>query len=408
LFLQFIVIVKTQLNFVITCLFLVPVFKGTSGMLLRDVVGQQAAKMGLLKMWQNNVFPHALLLTGMEGVGGLPLGLALAQYIFCENKTEFDACGQCPGCSKAAKLEHADLHISYPSISPKAGTKAMSRYYMQEFREFIQQSPYGTTYDWLQHINAENKQGNITAEECREIIDQLNLKSYEGGAKVLLMWRPEYLGKEGNILLKLIEEPPKDTIMIFIAENTEDILPTIRSRTQAVKLAPLLPADIAQALSGRSLADPVKAAQVAQIAMGSYTEALRLIRHADNDLFPDVRNLFNSMFTNNGVAISKFVDEWSKVGREQQKNLLHYVIQLVGQAIRARYTPQANAGLPPAESQFVQKLAATGISFEAFGKLTDVLTNAIYYIERNAHGKTQLHAMAIRMQQIIQGREMAV
>jgi DNA polymerase-3 subunit delta' len=377
-------------------------------MLLRDVVGQQAAKAGLLKMWHNDVFPHALLLTGMEGTGGLPMGLALAQYIFCENKSETDSCGQCASCSKTLKLEHADLHLSFPSISPKPGTKAMSRYYIQDFREFVKQSPYGTTYDWLQHISAENKQGNITAEECREIIDSLNLKSYEGGKKVLLMWRPEYLGKEGNILLKLIEEPPRDTIMIFIAENSEDILPTIRSRTQAVKLAPLSPADVAEALVMRSLADPVKASQVAHIAMGSYTEALRLVRHAENDLFPEVRNLFNSLFTNNGIAIAKFVDDWSKSGREQQKNLLHYIIQLLEQTIRVRYNPQANIALPPAEAQFVQKLAGTGISFEGVGKMVSALTDTIFYIERNAHSKTQLHAMAIKLQYVVQNRPLPV
>ncbi|MES2704645.1 MAG: hypothetical protein V4649_18540 [Bacteroidota bacterium] len=373
-------------------------------MLLKDVVGQQAAKAGLLKMWQSNLFPHALLLLGPEGTGGLPMGLALAQYIFCENKTGNDACGQCASCNKTLKLEHADLHISFPSISPKPGTKAQSRYYMQEFREFVRQSPYGTAYDWLQHINAENKQGNITAEECRDIIDSLNLKSYEGGKKVLIMWRPEYLGKEGNILLKLIEEPPKDTILIFIAENGEDILATIRSRTQAVRLAPIPAAAIAESLVMRSLADPVKASQIAHIAMGSYTEALRLVRHAENDLFPEVRNLFNSIFTSNGVGISKFVDEWSKAGREQQKNLLHYVIQLLEHAVRVRYRPQAIGSLPEGESQFVQKLAGTNIPFENFGKMASVITDTIYHIERNAHGKTQLHAMAIRLQHIVQNR----
>lgn len=372
-------------------------------MLFSNVVGQQAAKEGLLKMWHNNVLPHALLLTGPEGTGGLSMALALAQYLFCENKGETDSCGQCAGCSKALKLEHADLHISFPSIPPKPGTKAMSRYYIQDFREFVKQSPYGTTYEWLQHINAENKQGNITAEECREIIDSLNLRSYEGGKKVLLMWRPEYLGKEGNILLKLIEEPPANTIMIFVAENTEDILLTIRSRTQEVKLAPIKPADIALALSSRSLTDPSRAAQVAHIAMGSYTEALRLVRHADNDLFPEVRQLFNGLFTNNGIALAKFADDWSKSGREQQKNFLTYLIQLLEQAIRARYRPDADLALPDGEAQFVQKLASTKVTFEGFGLMVAAISDTIFFIERNAHSKTQLHALTIRMKYIIQG-----
>ncbi len=359
-------------------------------------------------MWDKNLFPHALLITGAEGTGGLPLALALAQYIFCEQKTATDSCGHCAGCSKASKLEHADLHISFPSISPKSGTKANSRYYLQEFREFIKQSPYGTTYDWLQFIEADNKQGNITADECREIIDVLNLKSYEGAHKVLLMWRPEYLGNEGNILLKLIEEPPKDTIMLFVAENTEDILQTIRSRTQEVKLAPIPAGEIALSLSSRNLTDPARASQVALISMGSYTEALRLVRHSENDLLVDVRGLFNSLFTNNGIALSKWADDYSKTGREQQKNFLQYIIQLLEQAIRVRYRPQAGEGLPDAEGQFIQKLAGTSIPFENLGKMVDAVSDTIFYIERNAHGKTQLHALAIKMQYIIQNRALPV
>jgi DNA polymerase-3 subunit delta' len=365
------------------------------------VVGQNAAKEGLLNMWRNNVLPHALLLAGREGVGGLPMALALAQYIFCENKGETDSCGKCAGCSKVMRLEHADLHLSFPSIPPKSGTKAMSRHYMQEFREFVKQSPYGTTYDWLQHINAENKQGNITAEECREIIDALNLKSYEGGKKILVMWRPEYLGKEGNILLKLIEEPPRDTILIFVCENVEDILPTIRSRTQDVKLAPVSAVDISAALVSRGNIDPAKAAQAAHIAMGSYTGALRIVRQEENDLFPEVRNLFNHLFTNNGIGIAKFADDWSKAGREQQKNFLTYIIQLLEQAIRARYRPEGGVALAEAEARFVKTLAGNKITFEALGQMAAAVTDTVFYIERNAHSKTQLHALAIRMQHII-------
>src|SRR5690606_3235723 len=138
----------------------------------------------LLKNWHTNHLPHALLLLGKEGTGGLPLALAFAQYIFCEQKQEGDSCGLCASCRKAQKLEHADIHISFPAIIPKTGAKALSRHYIKEFREFIAQTPYGTNYEWLQFINAENKQGNIPAEECRAIIERLNLQAYEGGQKL--------------------------------------------------------------------------------------------------------------------------------------------------------------------------------------------------------------------------------
>jgi DNA polymerase III subunit delta' len=377
-------------------------------MLLSNVVGQHNAKKGLLNMWKTAHFPHALLVVGKEGTGGLPLALALAQYIFCEDKLENDSCGQCASCRKTVKLEHADLHMSFPSISPKPNTKAQSRYFMQEFREFISQTPYGTTYDWLQFINAENKQGNITAEECREIIDILNLKSYEGGKKVQIIWRPEYLGKEGNILLKLIEEPPADTIMLFVAEDLEDILPTILSRTQIVRLPPIAPQDIAASLVARSLTDEKKGAQVAHMSDGSFTEALRLVRHAENDLFPDVRNWFNALFRNNGVEIAKFSEDWSKSGREQQKNFLRYIVQLLEQAIRARYLPGHVPALPPEEAQFVQKLGAMPVALEVFEKMVKEIADTIYFIERNAHSKTQLHALSIRLTYVIQNKPLPV
>lgn len=377
-------------------------------MLLSEVVGQEQIKKGLLQMWSNNHFPHALMLVGNEGTGGLPLAIALAQYIFCENKQSGDSCGVCPGCRKAGKLEHADLHISFPSVPPKPGTKAMSKHYLQDFREFIAQTPYGTTYDWLQFINAENKQGNITAEECREIIDTLNLKSYEGGKKVQLIWRPEYLGKEGNILLKLIEEPPADTYMIFVAEETESVLATILSRTQIVRLPPVSVPDISNALVTRSLTDERKAMQVAHMANGSYTEALSLVQHTENDLFPDVRNWFNALFTRNGVAIAKFSEDWSKAGREQQKNFLHYIIQLLEQTVRVRYMPEHTPALPHEEGQFVQKLAAMPLPIEVFSKMVEEIASTIYFIERNAHSKTQLHTLSIKVMYVVQNKVLPV
>ncbi len=369
-----------------------------------NVPGQSAAKQGIIGMWQNDHMPHATLLLGNEGIGGLPMGLAFAQYILCENKQEQDSCGICSNCQKVQKLEHADLHLSFPTISPKSGTKAMSKYFMKEFREFVAQTPYGSTYDWLQYINAENKQGNITAEECREIIDALNLKSYEGNAKVQIMWRPEYLGKEGNILLKLIEEPPVNTYIIMIAENTEAILQTILSRTQMIRLSPVSPQDIADRLVSKGQADETKALQIGHMAHGSYAEALRLLQHAGNDLFADVRNWFNGLFTNNTVAITKFAEEWSKSGREQQKNFLHYTIQLLEQTIRISYLPDHPPQLPDDESAFIKKLASMNIPVNVINDMVEEITNTIYYIERNAHSKTQLQALSIRLTYVIQNK----
>ena len=163
-----------------------------------------------------------------------------------------DACGVCASCVKAQQLIHPDIHFSYPVIPKKTGDKPLSVDFISEWREFIAQYPYGNIYDWLQFIGAENKQGNITAYECNDIIRKLSLKSFESGYKILIMWMPEYLGNEGNKLLKLIEEPPPNTLFILVAENESMILPTIISRTQLIKIPSLEKKDIETALMERA------------------------------------------------------------------------------------------------------------------------------------------------------------
>jgi DNA polymerase-3 subunit delta' len=159
-------------------------------MAFKEVIGQQQVKQHLAEMVNQNRLSHALLFLGKEGVGALPLAIAFAQYIVCEkvnNKAAqsgaslfgeelppaemlYDACGVCTACRKAAELVHPDIHFSYPVIPKKAGDKPISTDFITEWREFVSQSPYGNVYDWLQFIGAENKQGNITAQECNEII----------------------------------------------------------------------------------------------------------------------------------------------------------------------------------------------------------------------------------------------
>lgn len=373
-----------------------------------EVIGQQAAKAGLIQMETGGHLPHALLLLGREGTGGLPLALAFAQYLLCTERNADDSCGHCANCQKVGHLGHPDLHLTFPTIAPKSSAKANSKHYPAEFREFIAKTPYGSTYDWLQSINAENKQGNITAEECREIIEELFLKSYEGGKKIQIIWRPEYLGKEGNILLKLIEEPPADTLLMLVAEDQDDIIGTILSRTQLIRLAPIPAQDITRALEGRALADPRRAAQVGQLAAGSYTEALRLLQHLENDLLPDVKAWFNALFTNNGAGLLKFTESLAKSGREGQKNFLQYVIELLEQSIRAQYMPGRPLALPPEEADFVSRVAARRLTVEVISGMIEALSKTSYHIERNAHGKSQLTALSIKMQYLLQGRPLPV
>ncbi|HJT74336.1 MAG TPA: hypothetical protein VJ720_09965 [Chitinophaga sp.] len=378
-------------------------------MLFSNVIGQEDIQQQLIKAVEQNRISHAMIILAPEGSGGLPLGLAFAQYLVCEDKQPNGACGQCPACIKAGKYIHPDIHFSYPVIPRKAGDKPVSSDYAGEWREFISTNPYGNAYDWLQFIGAENKQGNITAAECQEIIRKLSLKSFESTYKILLMWMPEYLGNEGNRLLKLIEEPPDNTIFLLVAENQEQILATILSRTQMVKVNPLPREVMVEALVNRAQIPAAKARQAATIASGNYREALYMLQHSDDDYHELLRNWLNYIFTGNRVALQEWIENIAsaKTGRENQKQFLRYFINLLEHTLRLRYIDKSQLAFSEEETDFagkLQKLADLG----QMEQIMQELDNACYYIERNANAKLLFHALSVKLQYIFKRKPIPV
>ena len=371
------------------------------------VIGQGQVKQHLVELVHGNRLSHALLMLGPEGSGALPMALAFAQYVVCERKGEKDACGVCPACVKANELVHPDIHYSYPVIPKKAGDKPVSSDYGSEWREFVAKYPYGNAYDWLQFIGAENKQGNITAQECNDIIHKLSLKSFESGYKILVMWMPEYLGNEGNKLLKLIEEPPADTLFLLVAENEGMILQTILSRTQLVKVPLPETAEIERALQERAGLEAGQARQIAVLCEGNYHEALQLIRHADDDWQGVLREWLNAILKTGPIAQVKWIEEMSKSGRERQKQFLRYFNHLLEQAVRLRYMGDRELPIPEAEKDFalrLNKIADIGQQ----KAIIEELDRAAYYIERNAHAKMLFHALTIKLYHILVEKRVVV
>ncbi|HTC00492.1 MAG TPA: hypothetical protein VK705_07400 [Ferruginibacter sp.] len=399
-------------------------------MQFKDVIGQSDVKEQLAQMVQHNRLSHALLFLGKEGSGSLSLAMAFAQYIVCENTggkkpkpktaevsmfgdaepaiamqdslTATDACGVCSACKKANELIHPDIHFSYPVIPRKSGDKPISTDYIKEWREFIAANPYANVYDWLQFIGAENKQGNITATECNDIIRKLNLKSFESEYKILIMWLPEFLGKEGNKLLKLIEEPPPNTLFLLVAENEEQILPTIISRTQLVKIPLLTNKEVETALELQDIAVE-KAQQVAALSEGNYREALHLLEHAADDWQGLLREWLNAILKGGPVAQVKWIDDISKQGREKQKQFVKYFIHLLEQAVRLNAVgddPINTESIAGNERDFALRLNKL-CSLPQQEAIINELDKASYYIERNANAKMLFHALSIKLYHII-------
>ena len=394
-----------------------------------EIIGQNSVKKQLAELVTHNRLSHALMFLGKEGSGALPLAMAFAQYLVCNssgfskpNKAEIslfgdepipaeqvndkiDSCGTCPSCSKANELVHPDIHFSYPVVTKKPGSPPLSTDYIVEWREFISQYPYGNVYDWLQFIGAENKQGNITAHECNDIIRRLSLKSFETGYKILIMWMPEYLGKEGNKLLKLIEEPPPDTLFILVAENESQVLSTILSRCQLIKIPALETADVDNALVQRAKLPPEKARQIANTSQGNYREALQLVQHAEEDFNSLLREWMNAIVKNQVVAQVKVIEEVARIGREKQKQFLKYFSQILEQSVRLEISNQElkqklSSSLTTSELDFAERMNKI-MQLEQKEAIAEELDTAAYHIERNANARILFHALTIKIYHII-------
>ena len=416
-------------------------------MLFKDVIGQADTKRHLVELVEHNRLSHALLFVGKEGSGALPLAMALAGFIclgpgeVTENSGEPSLFGddftvqkkapeiqslepdewmqKHPSYSKIRDLVHPDIHFSYPVISKKAGTPSISTDWVREWREFMASNPYGNVYEWLQFIGGEskdstlkvqNKQGNITAQECNDIIRKLNLKSFESEYKVLIVWMPEYLGNEGNKLLKLIEEPPANTLFILVTENESQILPTILSRTQLVRIPALDTDEIAAALVARTKVPADQARKIASVADGNFREALHLAQNSGEDWETLLRDWLNSILKTGPVAQVRWVEEVSKLGRERQKQFLRYCNHLLEQAIRLRIigdnggTDRGGLIIPENERDFAERLnQIADISQQKV--IVEELDNASYYIERNANAKMLFHALTIKLYHILADRK---
>lgn len=368
-----------------------------------QVIGQEALQRRLTELVQQNRLSHALLFLSKEGTGALPLAMSFAQYLVCETIAQQGGsapCGTCPACHKATKLIHPDIHYSYPTVTKKPGEKPIATDFITEWRTFIELHPYGNLFDWIEMIKSkENSQGKITSEECNDINRKLSLKSFESRWKILILWLPELMGNEGNKLLKLIEEPPADTLIMLVSENESQLLPTIVSRCQLIKVPLLDTAQIEKALIERNNTPASLAVQVAPLCEGNYREALQLVQHAEEDWQVLVRDWLNAIIKTGPVAQTKWVEEISRLGREKQKQFLRYFIHLLEQAVQVRMQG-GQYRISENEKDFADRLNSIA-AIEQQEAMVNELNQAHYQIERNANAKILFHALTIRLYHII-------
>ena len=344
--------------------------------------------------------PHANLLLAPAGGGGLPAALSLASLLLCEDRQGDAAdtpCERCRACRKTGKFIHPDLHFAFPTV----GSKTNSDPFLPQWRQALAEAPYLEATDWLQRIGAENKQGNITRDACANIIRKLNLKIFEGRFKVMLIWLPEYLGNEGNRLLKMIEEPPANTVFLLVAERLELILNTIRSRCRITKLGPPNAAEISAALTASGIpAAPATAA--ARLADGNYNLARALAEDEAVNHGPRFLAWMRACFQGSAAALTAWTDDFAKQGRENQKHFLRYALHFWREFLVLSVSDgQAlNVRLPDDELASARKLLPL-VDHDQLAEITHIISECTDHVERNANPKILFLDAGIRIHQTL-------
>jgi len=368
-------------------------------MQFKEIIGQEAIKRQLIQTVADNRVSHAQLFLSSSGSGALPLAIAYAQYINCLDKSAVDSCGVCSSCRKYARYIHPDLHFSYPFFASKDIKIAVD--VLDEWRNMLLHDPYFDLDIWRSQLHAENKQANINIAECHDIIKKLSYKAFEGETKVLILWLPEFLDKEGNALLKIIEEPPKNTLFLLVANNQEQILSTLLSRTQIVKIPKLPDATIEQYLVEKHALSEQQAKEYSFLADGNLIDAKLLVEQTQNDHAEKFAEWLRMGYSNKGLDLIAFVDQAASWGRENQKNFLKYGINFLRDCSLLLSEAAELVKLPPRALETAKKLSAHVLDLNMAGAIISELETAHYHIERNANPKILFLDVSLQLVKII-------
>ena len=353
-------------------------------MYFRDIIGLHEVKQHLLGSVKQGMVPHARLLYGPEGVGKLPLAIAYARYLNCENRGEADACGNYPSCHKFDKYSHPDLHFVFPVIKSKTADE-----YLPQWREFLQTQPYFNLNQWLAYIHAENAQGIIYAKESDEITKKMNFKQYEGLYKIMIVWLPEKMHDAcANKLLKLVEEPPENTVFLLVSEDSEHLLPTITSRCQPLAIRAIEQEEMVSAIVQKYGLEKKTALSLARIANGSFLQALNLIQSTDDNhyFFTLFKEMMRAAVSRNMASIKKTASELAAIGREMQKSFLLYALRLFREYFISNFNQPDMVYLREEEEAFGVRFAPY-INEKNIESFNDEFSQAFRQIEQNGNAK---------------------
>lgn len=378
-----------------------------------DVIGKQEVKSRLIHSVLEGRISHAQLFSGQEGGAGLAFALAMACFIHCEQRSESDSCGVCPSCIKYRKLVHPDLHFSYPVVT-SAVTKdrsPRSTDYIIQWREALINNPYLDLNEWYGSMGVENKQGFMSVEESADILRKLSLKSFESKYKIQIIWLPEKMRVDAsNKLLKIIEEPSDNTVFLLVTERIEQILPTILSRTQLVKIPAPSVQELSESISIKFQKDQKTARRIAKLANGKINTAFVLASdgeqdlRVENDFISWMRLCYNPFLERDGKFawndLTNWIEQMAKSGREYQKLFLVFCQEASRECMLVNHGDPGMVRFDdeviPNFSKFTRFIHSGNIK-----EINDILNKAHYAVERNANPKILLLDLSFRMHRLL-------
>ena len=370
-------------------------------MQFKDVIGQSAIKQRLIQSVRENHVSHAQLFLGPAGSGKLPLALAYAQYILCPNRTETDSCGVCPTCQKVQKLVHPDLHFVMPTNTTKSvKSNPESDLFMEEWREFaLKNEGYFGDNDWYSFLDIENKQGYMSVRDAASLLRKLNMQAYEGEYKIAIIWMAEKMRTDtANKLLKLLEEPPEKTVFLLIAEDGEELLATIKSRTALVKIPSIELHEIETALKVRLGCNDKQAHDAAMISEGNWITACHSVQDSEEHkfFFTTFQQWMRLCFR---AAYSELIDFSTNIktlGREKQKELLDYGLRIIRNSLLFNNNLAEIVMLPEDEKVFNSKFAPF-VNPANLAQIAELFEEAMRQIERNGNAQIIFTDVSFKM-----------
>lgn len=369
-----------------------------------DIPGLLPIKKKLIQSVQSNKMAHAQLIAGKEGALNLPLAIAYATYIHCQNRQPDDACGVCPACAKNLKYIHPDLHFVFP-LSNVKNDKDADRFkaeILKSWRAFLLEQPFGNISNWTSYYGGENKQAIISRDESREIIKTLSLKSFESPYKVMIIWQPEYMhGSAANGILKILEEPPQNTYFLLVSNAHDQLLPTILSRTQLVQVPQLADDELSQYLKDHTDSSETDRASILQVADGDLNLAIRMTEEEEESINQEFfGNWMRACFKKDYGQLVQMGDDFHQLDKLNQQNILYYGIGMMRESLLSiAGTTQMNR-TSGNELKFIQDFSKV-LDVLKIEKATRLMSQASYYLERNGSPKMTFVSLSLQISDLL-------